>query len=321
MKIPKQVIIEVSSACQLKCVGCPNNLTENHRFMDFDFFKSIIDRVDFDTTIIPWMNGEPLLHPQYADMIKYITAKGLRCYITTNGMIWNKELYEHILGDTSCYQIIFSLDGLPYKRSRSIELARPGTIRDKVMENILAFGLDKAQTGAKIQMAVKLCQRGQDWGEVEEYIYYWLSRPYIDYVVYGRMLGEETPGQRLYPCQYFDRNFLIIRADGSSRICAYNDRIVNGNENPVGQIDKNTNLLEFYNNERFEFYRNEQDHGRFHGPCQTCGYAYTGRGFKGEITFRDDRFSDLGPIHYRHDYYNEFFSLKRSEKPDSYYEQ
>ena len=88
-KMPKQIIIETSGVCQLKCKYCPTLSPDAKTgFMDMDLFKSIIDRVNFSTTVIPWMNGEPLLHPDYADMLDYIEEAGLRYYITTNGMFY-----------------------------------------------------------------------------------------------------------------------------------------------------------------------------------------------------------------------------------------
>jgi organic radical activating enzyme len=317
MIIPKQIIIEVSSRCQLRCVGCPiNGGSNNGTYMDLDLFKSIIDRIDFPTVVIPWMNGEPLLHPNYAEMVKYITDKNIPCYITTNGMIWNDELFEHITNGTSCYQIIFSLDGLPW--SNSVELARPGTDRKKVIENIKRFGSLKKMKGDKLDMAVKICQRGQDWSEIEEYIVYWLYHSYIDYVCYGKMLaGECEAGQRRSPCQYFDNNFLILRADASSRLCAYNDRIVNGNENPVGTLGPTESLLDFYNNAAFTQYRRSQNLGIYKGPCETCGFAYTGFGMEGTLDFRSRKLPNK--VYYHQDYYNQFFSLKDKKKPAEYY--
>jgi MoaA/NifB/PqqE/SkfB family radical SAM enzyme len=286
--------------------------------MDMELFKSIVNRIDFDTTVIPWMNGEPLLHPQYAEMVKYITDKGLRCYITTNGMIWNEELFQHITDSTSCYQIIFSINGLPW--TESAELAQPGIDTAKVYEHIHRFGDLKNKKNSKIDMAVKICQRGQDWEEIETYIGYWLQKPFIDYVCYGKMLaGENKKGQRTSPCQYFDNNFLIIRTDGSSRLCAYNPEIVNGNKNPVGVLKPGEKLLDFYNNTEFKKYRDAQNRGEYIGPCETCGFAYSGLGMSGRIEFREKNIKALGNIYYKQDYYNQFFSLKQKAKPDSYY--
>ena len=78
MTIPVQTLIEVTSKCNLRCRGCPINAqVDAGQHMDFDLFKSIVDMIDYPTTVVPWVNGEPLMHPQYTKIIKYITD---RCF-------------------------------------------------------------------------------------------------------------------------------------------------------------------------------------------------------------------------------------------------
>ena len=315
MLIPKQVILEVTSRCQLRCKGCPLTLSGYPRGdMDLGYFESVIDRIDFPCVVIPWMNGEPLLHPGYADMVRYVTDRKLPMYITTNGHIWHEELFQHITDDTSCYQIIVSLDGMP--GSASITAARPGSNAYKVVTTIEGLLDLKRRKDALLDVAVKIVNRGQDWEEIERYILYWLERG-VDYVCEGRMLSECTVDHmRRYPCQYYDNNFMVIRWDGRLVLCAYNDQVVNRGANPLGELDATTDLLEVYNGEAYEHYRRRQKVGIYDGPCAACGFAYTGMGMDGEVRFRralDKR------IFYRRDYYNQFYSLKEKRKPVRYY--
>lgn len=321
MKEPKQIIIETSRTCNLRCVGCPINSDAKQKkkgkmFMDMDLFTSIIDRVDFPTTIIPWMNGEPLMHPKYYQMVKYITDRGHRMYITTNGHFWNDKLFHHITDKNSCYQIIFSLDGM---YPASITGARPGSDIKKVTKNILRFrDLKQDKNPNNIDLGVKIVLRGQDWEEIEEYIGYWLSQG-VDFVCLGRMLDQETATpMRKYPCQYPDDNFMVIRHDGSLVLCAYNEEMVNNPNRSVGSVVGETPLLDLYNNEAYTKFREDQDNGVFTGPCVNCGFAYTGYGYSGIVGFRNPDL-DLPKVYFHRDYYNSFFSLRRKEKPDSYY--
>jgi MoaA/NifB/PqqE/SkfB family radical SAM enzyme len=313
--------IEVTSYCNLKCRFCPA-WTEgaNIRHMDPLLYASIIDRVDFPTTIVPWLNGEPLLHPEYYDLIKYTTDKGLPCYITTNGTLWNERLFNHITNRTSCYQLIFSLDGLPLLKSQSIEKARPGSNRELILSNIKRFLRLKRSKGNEIDVCLKICRRGQDYGEIEEDIAYWLKTPGVDFVCVGDdLVDDNTAGMRVYPCQYSDNNFLVIKSDGYATLCAYNDRMTNDRQYAIGHVGYEDNLLDFYNNDAYTRFRKDQRKGIFHGPCKTCGFAYTGTGFNGELRFRDKSLTDQ-PIYYHQDYYNQFFSLKRKWKIDDYYQ-
>jgi sulfatase maturation enzyme AslB (radical SAM superfamily) len=319
--IPKQIDIEVTTKCNLRCKYCPSvdgTLPTGH--MDLDYFKSIIDRVNFETAIVCWLNGEPLLHPNYYEMVKYVTDRNHKMYITTNGTIWNDDLFEHITNDTSCYQIIFSLDGLPDSKSKSIEIARPGSNRETIVKNIERFRELKIKKNSKLDMAIKICDRGQDYQEFEAFIEYWLTKEGISYVCLGKPLVQENDkSMRIYPCQYSDHNFMVIRWDGVLARCSYNEKASFEGAN-FGKLDMTTPLLEVYNNELYTKFRENQRNGIFTGPCISCGYAYTGHGWKGQIQSRNEAGELYGKtIYYRQDYYNQFFSLVDRGKPDAYY--
>jgi MoaA/NifB/PqqE/SkfB family radical SAM enzyme len=319
MLIPKQIDIEVTSACNLKCKFCPT-LSEYHKpeHIDPEFFKSIIDRVDFKTVIVPWLNGEPLLHPDYAELTKYISKAKIPFYTTTNATIWNDEFFEHITdNDTMCYQLIFSLDGL--WDTNSIEKARPATNRKVVRENIERFIKLKNKKNPNLDLCLKICKRGQDYEEFEDYIDYWLNTEGVDFVCVGSpLVDDNVDNMRTYPCQYSDNNFMVIKPDRRVCFCAYNDEMTNNHDNKVGILDYKSNLLDFYNNEKFTEFRENQRKGIFHPVCQTCGFAYTGHGFEGVIYFRKH---PERKVFYHQDYYNQFFSFKQKWKPLEYYKQ
>lgn len=311
-KRPEQIIIETSAACQLRCVGCPINHDSGKGFMSFNDVKSILDRIDFKTTIIPWMNGEPLLHPEYAKILKEIVSKGFRAYITTNGMIWDEEVMQIMAADNSIYQVIFSLDGY---FGISQERVRPGSDYHRIVKNILRFRDLVVENGGRTDVAVKICRRGQDQAEVERYISWWLRE--VDYVCEGKMLdNDNAPLVRSTPCKYPDSKFMVIRADGRMVPCAYNNAVVNGNHFhwPNVFADRKAPIIAYYNDPILRQWRSDQDSGIFHGPCRTCGFAYTGEGFQGTIEFRDRTLDVRQAIYWHNDYYNQFYSLKKKWK-------
>ncbi|MHA2069050.1 MAG: SPASM domain-containing protein, partial [Candidatus Thorarchaeota archaeon] len=120
------------------------------------------------------------------------------------------------------------------------------------------------------------------------------------------------------PCQYSDDVFMMIRADGTLVLCMYNDSIVNGGANPMGHLNKTDDLLEVYNNEAYTHFRNDQRNGVFQGPCRTCGFAFTGSGFTGEIVFRNEALYSH-KVYYHRDYYNHFFSKSRKIRKNTFY--
>ena len=318
--IPKQVIIEATSRCNLKCKLCPNIEDTDKKDMSFSLFTSIIDRIDFKTTVIPWMNGEPLLHPYYHEMLSYLERKDLPYYVTTNGTLYRNDVFDQFLKkDSNCYQVIFSLDGVPYDKSRSIEIARPGTNRTTVLEHINQFLREKQNHRPELDVAIKICNRGQDYEEIEDYIKWGLFGLGVDYVCVGRDLTGENPiSMRYAPCQYFEHNFMVIRADGSVVMCAYNLNAVNDPAFKMGTVDNETSLLDVYNNDPFAGRRKMQNNGIYAKPCDTCKFPYTGLGFEGVISFREEQYRNKA-IYYHQDYYNQFFSLKLKTKDRSYY--
>lgn len=315
---PRQLIIETTSRCNLQCKFCPNLEDKNKQDMDLELFNSIIEKINNpNITVIPWMNGEPLLHPDYLQMLKKITSKNLRCYVTTNGTIWNDEIAKTLTKKNSIYQIVISLDGLhTIPNDRTIELSRPGTSRNQVIASIKSYvNFTRNTQGEKTtDVAVKLCDRGQDYEHIENYIKYWLKE--VDFVVVGKRLGieNETP-MRTYPCQYFDNNFMVIRTDGTLVACAYHNEVVNNNILPIGNIKDFKTIEEAYNNKNYKYLRELHKQRKFPKPCNTCSFAYTGKGFRGIV--------DLGhkfeEVYYHQDYYNQFFSLTKKWKDKNYY--
>jgi MoaA/NifB/PqqE/SkfB family radical SAM enzyme len=312
---PKQVDVEVTSLCNLQCKFCPSLCNDGKSgHMKFSLFKSIVDRIDWPCTVVAWLNGEPFLHPRYGEMVAYLNEKKQRFYTTTNLTIWREDVLRDILRPgSSCYQLIVSMDGL--FGSGSIPKARPGTDESVLRENIDRLIKLKAELGSSVELAFKICRRGQDWDEIERYIQFWLAS--IDFVVVGdALIGENEVSMRTAPCQYSDNNFMVIRWDGTLVPCAYNDRVVNDHMLSYGVLDETQDLLEAYNNPIITKFRESQRKGAFPPPCDLCTFAYTGVGFQGQVEFRDSP----GDMYWFHrDYYNSFFSKKKHWKPNSYY--
>ena len=319
---PKQLIIEATNRCNLQCKYCPS-VCNDGKFpigdMSYNFFKSIVDRVTLefpDTTIIPWMNGEPFLNPNYHLMVAYLNEKKRRFYVTTNLTIWRDDvLLELLKPGSGCYQLIVSMDGLA--GTGSIAKARPGTSEELLLKNMNRLLRLRADLDSQTQIAVKICERGQDWQEIEEYIQYWLADSSIEYVCVGKPLKDlNETSMRIYPCQYFDNNFMVIRWTGDLTICAYSDEAANNLALSYGKVTESNSLLGLYNNDAIKQLREDQNNKIFHKPCEACSFAYTGFGADGEIAFRSN---PKEVYHHRFDYYNNFFSQKEDHKSTSYY--
>jgi len=325
MRVPKFVTLESTNICQLKCLGCGSTQNDYPKgFMDYEFFEAMVDqtsRMPIDPLtgkrpiLVPYANGEPLLHPHITDLMEYVLEKGLDTYITSNGMVWDENLYRMLFSYPNYYQHIFSLDGMD---AQVQELARPGSNYNRVLLSVLKARELKVLKGWEGDLMVKICDRGQDFETIERYIDYWLCHG-IDAVIVGKMLSNfDTGGMRRFPCQYSDAQFMLIRWDQRPTLCMYGQEMMNKQPRPMPKITKDTDILEFYNSGVYQEFREEQARGIFRAPCDTCGVAYTGSGWSGKIRFRNPNLQQK-EIFYRADYYNQFFSLKEKARPNAYY--
>lgn len=86
----KKIYIEISNSCNLNCSFCIGN-KRKVRFMSFDDFKFILDKVKLYTDYLYFhILGEPLVHPCINDFIDYAVSCGFYVNITTNGYLINK---------------------------------------------------------------------------------------------------------------------------------------------------------------------------------------------------------------------------------------
>ena len=77
--------------------------------LSLDEIKPIIDNVKFFQPNITLFGGEPMLHPEWLEIVKAVKAAGMRCNIVTNGTLIQNYAEEII--DSGLDEIIFSLDG------------------------------------------------------------------------------------------------------------------------------------------------------------------------------------------------------------------
>lgn len=320
MIIPDFVVIETSAVCNLKCKDCMSlNYKPEVPFMSFDVYKSVIDRSPENSTIVPWMNGEPFLNPDFAKIIAYTNSIHRKNYITTNGTIFDEHIYKHIFSKYShTYQIVFSLDGHPTHYKSSAEILRPGSNRETVYHSILKAVELKKEMKSDTDICVKCIRKGQDFEEIESFIYHFLFKVGVDYVDIGSVFsGTNEESLRIYPCQYLTK-YMLIRTNGDLVICMYNTAACNEKRFSPGNVFINNKpLVNLYNNDAYTDLRECQKRGVFHYPCFTCSFPYTGSGFFGKIFLRNPP-SDV-PIYFHQDYYNQYFSLKEKRKSFEYY--
>ncbi len=111
---PYAISIETNTNCNLRCPECPtgnSTITRNTGKINPVQFKKIIDEVHEKTFYLNlYLQGEPFLHPDLAEMAAYAVQKKMFVCISTNGHFLNKKNCVKII-NSGLQKIIISLDG------------------------------------------------------------------------------------------------------------------------------------------------------------------------------------------------------------------
>src|SRR3989339_782673 len=86
---PVELSIGITSHCNSNCLMCPRDeITKHLGFMDFKLFKKIIDETK-GTLELAYLHfdGEPLIHPQFFEMVKYCKDNNVTAGISTNAIL------------------------------------------------------------------------------------------------------------------------------------------------------------------------------------------------------------------------------------------
>lgn len=128
MKKFKQVYIEITNACNLNCPFCPNSTLEKKE-MSLENIELILSDVkNYTDTVCLHIQGEPLLHSHFMDVVSLCDKYGLMINLTTNGVLVNKLI--EVFKKYTCFKMInISLQAM----------VNFGANRDVYIENINYF--------------------------------------------------------------------------------------------------------------------------------------------------------------------------------------
>ena len=128
--------VEPINICNLSCPECPTGLKiikRNKGAISLAIFQKIINQVSRYTFMVNlYFQGEPFMHVQLFDLIRYAKSKGLVVSTSTNGLFITKSVAEKIV-DSGLDEIYISLDGITQD---VYEKYRIGGDLEKVIEGI-----------------------------------------------------------------------------------------------------------------------------------------------------------------------------------------
>ena len=116
---PETISLLLTYQCNLRCKMCGQwgergslkglPPAETKIYMTMPTIERLIDEVKGFHPTITLFGGEPLLHPQWEEIVKRIKRSGLRCNMVSNGVLLRKHAEEAV--QLGLDEIIFSLDG------------------------------------------------------------------------------------------------------------------------------------------------------------------------------------------------------------------
>ncbi len=136
---PLVAYVEPTLFCNLACPACPTGLKLDLRpraTIAFDLFRSLIDEIGdylFELHMYNW--GEPLLHRQTPEMVRYAARKDVRVVLSTNLSLELSDDYLERLVESGLHTLSVSIDGATaetyehYRRRGDYGLVRRNMLR------------------------------------------------------------------------------------------------------------------------------------------------------------------------------------------------
>lgn len=144
--LPRQVKVETTKACNLKCVGCRRNFAETLAKMPGPKHLTVeaLGRIVATTPIQVVRfegDGEPTVNPHFRDLVQFCHRVGIRSAMTTNATLLDRG-YVKFLEENGMRRIHVSFDGA---KKKTFEKQRVGASYDQVLEACGLIGKSKIQ--------------------------------------------------------------------------------------------------------------------------------------------------------------------------------
>lgn len=131
---PDLILVEPTNHCNLRCIMCgaAQFPPRPRGFMSFDLYKNLIDQIKVPITVSHFGVGEPLLHRDIVEMIRYSSKKGMATILITNGMLLTPEISDSLF-QAGLGRLGISVDAA---RGETFSRIRPGGKLQTVFDNV-----------------------------------------------------------------------------------------------------------------------------------------------------------------------------------------
>lgn len=271
--------IEPTNDCMLRCTMCYRTILKYHNrkeftigYMDINLYRSIVDQaveLGVHSIRLSWY-GEPLMHSQLCDMIKYAKKLGIDDVgLNTNAVLLDRHKSIELI-ESRVDRLVFSIDS-PYQEQ--YEKIRVGSQFDLVLENIKQFNLLRNEAKADY-LLTRATMVLMDVNRCSYNAYFALLKDHVDVVASGIFHDFERPRKEMmnrskdqsFACPYLWLG-MVIGWDGRVYICSIDGR----REYCVGDAKINS-LKSIWLSDRYEEMRRKHICGEWTdvGICRRC---------------------------------------------------
>ena len=276
--VPRLLMLEVTNACNLKCKMCGNrNMKRPRGMMCLDLGKRAIceaAKIGIQEVAL-YTTGEPLLYPHLDQLIITAKEKNMYCFLTSNGMLLNKELAK-MLCKSGLDSFKFSIDATSKEEYESI---REGGIFENLINNVKLLHETRNRLGSKLKIICGMVLMERNQKHLSEFRA--LFEPIADDILISKVTNQggrykDTQGITSHgtkisrPCRLlWDR--IIINYDGKITACC-----VDFDADLVYADYNNSTLIEAWNNEIMQTWRQNHLKGRIGSMplCRKCDAIY-----------------------------------------------
>jgi radical SAM protein with 4Fe4S-binding SPASM domain len=147
--LPFSISIEPTNLCNLRCPECPSGaktLTRDRGMMDMGLFRTIIDQLSGELAYVTlYFQGEPYLHKDFHEIVRYAKSKNIYVATSTNGHFLTPENCAETIR-SGLDKLIVSLDGLDQGAYSSY---RAGGSYEQVVAGIREMSARKAELSSR----------------------------------------------------------------------------------------------------------------------------------------------------------------------------
>lgn len=216
-KHPHRLVVEISNACNLRCVFCPRTTSMDRpiRFMNPDDFDDLLRNAGGTLENVSLNGyGEPLLHPRLTEFIEIAHRHGAGVSISTNCTLLDETRGQAIL-KAGIDHVTLAIDGIA---SDQYEAVRVGGRFDKVLANARRFLELKRDLGKRTFAVVQCIAMVETKDELRSVHRFWRDQRYdairIRQLTHtGDTCGDEQFRNAPTPCYWLWTEPMLL-ADG-----------------------------------------------------------------------------------------------------------